>query len=72
MISGGIHSACIDDKGLLRTWGCGSNGRLGHPESDDHTYLYKEGKPRIVESLKGSVIYAATSYYHMACVISQG
>ena len=69
LIAGGIHCALIDDKDQLRTWGCGSNGRMGHPESDDHTYLYKEAKPRVIDALKGRVISAASSYYHMAAVV---
>jgi regulator of chromosome condensation len=28
------------------SFGCGSDGRLGHEESKDHRYLYREGKPR--------------------------
>ncbi len=42
IISGGIHSAALDDKGSLYTWGCGSDGRLGHPEHGNAKYLYKE------------------------------
>jgi alpha-tubulin suppressor-like RCC1 family protein len=71
LIAGGIHCALIDDKDQLRTWGCGSNGRMGHPESDKHTYLYKEAKPRVIEALKGAVISASSSYYHMAAVVSK-
>ncbi len=38
---GGIHTAVLDINGGIWTFGCGSDGRLGHPESDNHTYLYK-------------------------------
>eukprot|EP00743_Colponemidia_sp_Colp-15_P012704 GILK01014538.1.p1 GENE.GILK01014538.1~~GILK01014538.1.p1 ORF type:complete len:416 (+),score=44.06 GILK01014538.1:46-1248(+) len=64
---GGIHMAAIGQSGRLHTWGCGSNGRLGHPESDDHTYLYREGVPRCVETFTEGGLRAtllACSYYH--------
>lgn len=32
------------------TFGCGSDGRLGHPEKGNAKYLYKEGYPKLVES----------------------
>ena len=44
--AGGIHSAILSDDGAILTFGCGSDGRLGHPESSDHRYLYREGLPR--------------------------
>eukprot|EP00003_Mantamonas_plastica_P032458 TRINITY_DN881_c0_g1_i4.p2 TRINITY_DN881_c0_g1~~TRINITY_DN881_c0_g1_i4.p2 ORF type:complete len:182 (+),score=52.39 TRINITY_DN881_c0_g1_i4:623-1168(+) len=31
--AGGIHSCLMDIDGNLYTWGCGSDGRMGHPES---------------------------------------
>ena len=62
--AGGIHSAAVDEEGNVYTWGCGSDGRLGHPEVEGHKYLYKEGKPRKVEGL-GNVQSISCSYYHM-------
>ena len=29
--AGSRHSACIDSRGNLYTWGCGRHGKLGHP-----------------------------------------
>jgi len=29
--NGGIHMACWCDDGRVYTWGCGSDGRMGHP-----------------------------------------
>lgn len=48
-ISGGIHSAILMENGELRTFGCGSDGRLGHPDIGTHKYLYKEKDPKKVE-----------------------
>lgn len=28
-------------EGAVWTWGCGSDGRLGHPEAEGHRYLYR-------------------------------
>ncbi|KAJ4459922.1 putative 60S ribosomal protein L23 [Paratrimastix pyriformis] len=43
--SGGIYSAAMDEQGGVWTWGCGSDGRLGHPEAEGHRYLSREGFP---------------------------
>ena len=48
VICGGIHSAILTASGSLLTFGCGSDGRLGHPEYEGHTYLYKESRPKLV------------------------
>lgn len=52
VLAGGIHSAALTESGNLYTWGCGSNGRLGHPDFEGHTYLYKESQPKLVEGLQ--------------------
>lgn len=31
---GGIHTLVLSADGRLLSFGCGSDGRLGHPESD--------------------------------------
>jgi alpha-tubulin suppressor-like RCC1 family protein len=41
VVAGGIHSAALDRQGNVWTWGCGSDGRLGHPEAEGHRYLFK-------------------------------
>lgn len=50
--AGGIHSCFLSREGDIYSFGCGSDGRLGHPESTDHRYLYREGIPRKIETLK--------------------
>ena len=42
----------LTEEGFVYSFGCGSDGRIGHKESLDHTYLYREGLPRMVENLK--------------------
>lgn len=34
------------------TFGCGSDGRLGHKEILNHKYLYKEAYPKEIEDFK--------------------
>ncbi len=43
---GGIHSAILSTDGRVYTFGCGSDGRLGHTESQEYVYLYREGFPK--------------------------
>ncbi len=50
VICAGIHSALLTEDGRLYTFGCGSDGRLGHPEYEGFTYLYKESFPKLVEA----------------------
>ena len=38
----GIHTTILTEQGKLYSFGCGSDGRLGHPEFEGYTYLYKE------------------------------
>ena len=67
LVCGGIHTAFLTEQGRLFTFGCGSDGRLGHPEYVGHTYLYKESRPKLVESL--SVVHDVdSSYYHMLAI----
>ena len=69
--AGGIHSSALSVDGRVFTWGCGSDGRLGHSEAQGHRYLYKENEPRVVDALdKQRVISIATSYYHMAAIVT--
>lgn len=58
--------------GKLMTFGCGSDGRLGHPEMKSHKYLYKEAYPKEVKEFEGAVVLkAATSYYHMIALVQK-
>lgn len=67
---GGIHSAARTEDGCVFTWGCGSDGRLGHPEAHGHRYLFRSDVPRLVEGLgrESRAVDLACSYYHTAVV----
>ena len=68
IISGGIHKAIMTEEGDLYTFGCGSDGRMGHPEYEGYVYLYKESQPKRVEFFAGSgkkILDVQSSYYHM-------
>ena len=69
--AGGIHSTAATAEGSVFTWGCGSDGRLGHPEGQGHRYLFRSDVPKKVEGLKAKSKRALVSctYYHTAAVI---
>ena len=69
--AGGIHSTAATAEGSVFTWGCGSDGRLGHPEGQGHRYLFRSDVPKKVEGLKAKLKHALVSctYYHTAAVI---
>ena len=65
IMCGGIHSAVLTEDGKVFTFGCGSDGRLGHKESEKYNVLYKESLPREIEVFSGkNVIDLSCSYYH--------
>ena len=72
VVAGGLHSLALTENGLVFSWGCGSDGRLGHKEAIGHRYLYKETVPRLVESLAsmGQVTDIDCSYYHCSAILS--
>lgn len=66
---GGIHSAALASGEGVFTWGCGSDGRLGHPEAHGHRYLFLSNVPRLVEGLGDWKPFAVScSYYHTAAL----
>ena len=69
--AGGIHSTAATAEGSVFTWGCGSDGRLGHPEGQSHRYLFRSDVPKKVEGLdaKSKRALVSCTYYHTAAVI---
>ena len=66
---GGIHSVAMATGEAVFTWGCGSDGRLGHPEAKGHRYLFLSSVPRQVEGLKDwKPFMISSSYYHTAAL----
>ena len=68
---GGIHSTAVSEDGNAYTWGCGSDGRLGHPEARGHRYLFRVDVPRVVDVLKekGKVLEIKSSYNHAVALV---
>ena len=58
-------------EGHAFSWGCGSDGRLGHPEAKGHRYLFRSDLPRIVDEFreKGNVVDIKASYYHTIAMV---
>ena len=71
--AGGIHSAAVSMEGHVFTWGCGSDGRLGHPEAKGHRYLFRSDIPKLVEAFVGvgRVVDVKCSYYHTVVLVQQ-
>lgn len=69
--AGGIHSAAVSKEGHVFTWGCGSDGRLGHSDGKGHRYLFRSDVPRLVEGLSkaGRALNVSCSYYHSAALL---
>ena len=67
---GGIHSSAVTKRGEVFTWGCGSDGRLGHPDAKGHRYLFRSDVPRKVDFLASDwrALQVSCSYYHTAVV----
>jgi len=63
VVPGGIHNLAITVDQAVVSFGCGSDGRLGHEESKNFRYLYKETEPRKIEALGNKVVQADSDYY---------
>jgi len=64
---GDLHTACLTDRGILMTFGSGSNGCLGHGSFQD------VDKPMIVEKLLGyELSHISSGSYHMLAVSTDG
>ncbi|KAL9657321.1 hypothetical protein ABK040_011541 [Willaertia magna] len=72
VICGGIHTLALIKQNSLVSFGCGSDGRLGHKEVEGHRYLYKEEEPRMIEKLGYTVANAYSSYYFGIAICIDG
>ena len=65
--SGQFHSACLDSRGRVYTWGWGVHGQLGHGGVEDVL------SPQVVTSLrKYRVVQVSCGYAHTAVLTSKG
>ncbi|EFC43310.1 hypothetical protein NAEGRDRAFT_82643 [Naegleria gruberi] len=69
VIPGGIHNFSLTVDNELVSFGCGSDGRLGHEESKNYRYLYKETEPRKIEGLGNKVVQADSDYYFGIAIV---
>ncbi|KAK7103664.1 uncharacterized protein [Littorina saxatilis] len=67
--AGGIHSTASTAEGSVFTWGCGSDGRCGHPEGQGHRYLFRSDVPKKVEAFKSKFAMVSCTYYHSAAIV---
>ena len=69
--AGGIHSTAVSINGNVYSWGCGSDGRLGHPEAKGHRYLFKSDTPRVIQAIRdaGVASMVRASYYHTIALV---
>ncbi|EGR30394.1 hypothetical protein IMG5_133310 [Ichthyophthirius multifiliis] len=71
-VAGGIHSGILGLDKNLYTFGCGSNGRLGHKKYQNYVYLYREGIPKAIQGIKGKNCFdIASSYYYMIALCKE-
>eukprot|EP01120_Amphizonella_sp_Union-15-10_P013512 TRINITY_DN6268_c0_g1_i1.p1 TRINITY_DN6268_c0_g1~~TRINITY_DN6268_c0_g1_i1.p1 ORF type:complete len:428 (-),score=47.27 TRINITY_DN6268_c0_g1_i1:55-1338(-) len=62
-----LHSACVSANGLLWTWGCGDNGRLGHGDSMPYQI------PKAIESLRDyAIVSVACGWSHTVALDDMG
>ena len=66
---GGIHTTALSRDGRVFSFGCGSDGRIGHPEFQNYVYLYREGVPRQIDSFGNQCVDLSASYYHNAVIM---
>ena len=64
---GGCHTVALTKEGKVYTWGCNSNGQLGHGDNTSRDM------PTNVVSLEGLIIIKIScGYYHTAVVTDKG
>ena len=64
--AGAEHCLAANAAGQLFSWGCGSNGRLGHAQSSSRLWFWNkdESYPRLVQSVTEKVAGISCGHMH--------
>ena len=64
--AGAEHSLAVSASGQLFSWGCGSNGRLGHAQSSNRLWFWNrdESTPRLVQSMPEKAVGVSCGHMH--------
>ncbi|DBB10173.1 TPA: hypothetical protein ACH3X3_001750 [Trebouxia sp. C0006] len=72
--AGAEHCLAANAAGQLFSWGCGSNGRLGHAQSSSRLWFWNkdESYPRLVQSVTEKVAGISCGHMHSGCIDANG
>ena len=78
LAAGAEHSLAVSASGQVFSWGCGSNGRLGHAQSSNRLWFWNrdEATPRLVQSFTEKAVSVSCGHMHsgraqLCCVYRQ-
>ncbi|KAL3157516.1 hypothetical protein ABBQ32_011978 [Trebouxia sp. C0010 RCD-2024] len=74
LAAGAEHSLAVSASGQIFSWGCGSNGRLGHAQSSNRLWFWNrnEATPRLVQSFTEKAVSVSCGHMHSGCVDTDG
>lgn len=66
LAAGAEHSLAVSASGQVFSWGCGSNGRLGHAQSSNRLWFWNrdEATPRLVQSFTEKAVSVSCGHMH--------
>lgn len=66
LAAGAEHSLAVSASGQIFSWGCGSNGRLGHAQSSNRLWFWNrnEATPRLVQSFTEKAVSVSCGHMH--------
>lgn len=66
LAAGAEHSLAVSASGQVFSWGCGSNGRLGHAQSRNRLWFWNrdEATPRLVQSFTEKAVSVSCGHMH--------
>lgn len=66
LAAGAEHSLAVSAFGQVFSWGCGSNGRLGHAQSSNKLWFWNrdETTPRLVQSFTEKAVSVSCGHMH--------